>query len=122
MEKYFAPFRKNIIGLDTTITTPYGNDKKVLYADWTASGRNYRPIEERMCYEFMPYVANTHTETNETGMAMTHAYSRAKSIIKQHVNAKDTDVLLSCGSGMTGSSISFSVFLDLEFMKSIRMK
>ena len=114
MEKYFAPFRNGIIGLNTTITTPYGNDKKVLYADWTASGRNYRPIEERMCYEFMPYVANTHTETNDTGMAMTQAYSRAKRIIKQHVNAKDTDVLLSCGSGMTGVINKFQRILGFR--------
>ncbi|NNJ54682.1 MAG: selenocysteine lyase, partial [Bacteroidia bacterium] len=73
MENYFNKFRKHIIGINNTINTPYGENKKIVYADWTASGRNYLPIEQRMCNEIMPYVANTHTDTNSTGMAMTYA-------------------------------------------------
>jgi hypothetical protein len=38
LEKYFYPFRKNIIGIDTEFVTPDGI-KKILYADWIASGR-----------------------------------------------------------------------------------
>jgi selenocysteine lyase/cysteine desulfurase len=114
MEKYFEQFRNNIIGLNTTIDTPFGQNKRVLYADWTASGRNYAPIEKRIVEDFMPFVANTHTETNSTGMAMTYAYAKAKSIIKNHVNASDTDVLLSCGSGMTGVINKFQRILGFR--------
>jgi selenocysteine lyase/cysteine desulfurase len=114
MEEYFKFFRANIIGLETTIDTPYGKDMPVIYADWTASGRNYAPIEKRLSEQIMPYVANTHTETNSTGMAMTHAYAKAKLLIKQHVNASDTDVLVSCGSGMTGVINKFQRILGLR--------
>ena len=114
MEEYFDQFRENIIGLNTTIDTPYGANKRVLYADWTASGRNYGPIEKRIAEDFMPLVANTHTETNSTGMAMTYAYAKAKKIIKTHVNAKDTDVLLSCCSGMTGVINKFQRILGFR--------
>jgi len=88
MEEYFDQFRENIIGLNTTIDTPYGANKRVLYGDWTASGRNYGPIEKRIAEDFMPLVANTHTETNSTGMAMTYAYAKAKKIIKDTLTLK----------------------------------
>ena len=57
-------------------------EKKIIYTDWTASGRLYRPIEERLMNEFGPFVANTHTETSVTGTAMTMAYHEARHIIK----------------------------------------
>ena len=41
----------------------------MVYTDWTASGRLYRPIEEKLCNEFGPFVANTHTETTVSGTA-----------------------------------------------------
>ena len=61
------------------------------------------PIEEKILYQFGPYVANTHTETNITGKSMTWAYREAKNIIKKHVHANENDILLFEGSGMTGA-------------------
>ena len=61
LEKYFSKFRKHIVGIDQNIPTPFG-EKKMIYADWTASGRLYNPIEEKILNDFGPFVANTHTE------------------------------------------------------------
>ena len=122
MEKYFDKFRKNIIGITNTINTPYGSNKPIVYADWTASGRNYLPIEERMCHEIMPYVANTHTETNSTGMAMTYAYGKSKAIIKEHVNANENDVLISASSGMTGVVNKFQRILGFRIHEKYKDK
>ena len=101
-EKYFSKFREHIIGIDQSIRLPGGEEKSILYADWTASGRNYQVIEDRIQKDIMPFVANTHTETNSTGMAMTHCYHEARSIIKKHVKANENDVIISSNSGMTG--------------------
>lgn len=101
LEEYFAPFRKQIIGIDQVFETPYGS-KKIVYADWTASGRMYRPIEDILTEKIAPFVANTHTETNVTGSSMTLAYKKAKEIIKKHVNAVEGDILIASNSGMTG--------------------
>ena len=101
LELYFSDFRKDIIGVDQTFTTPFG-PQKIIYTDWTASGRLYRPIEEKLMNEFGPFVANTHTETTVTGTAMTLAYHEARHIIKQHVNANSDDILITDGTGMTG--------------------
>ena len=101
LEHYFSTFRNNIIGIDQEFVSPYGR-KKIIYADWIASGRMYKPLEDAMNNKFYPFVANTHTETNITGSSMTLAYKRAKEIIKKHVNAQDGDILISSNSGMTG--------------------
>lgn len=100
MESYFSKFRSQIIGDDLTIDTPYGK-KKVIYADWVASGRLYQGIEDKMVKDFGPYVANTHTETSETGVMMTLSYHHAQNIIKKHVNANQDDVIILAGFGMT---------------------
>lgn len=101
LESYFAPFRKHIIGIDQEFETPFGR-KKIVYADWTASGRMYQPIEDVLLKKIAPFVANTHTETNITGSSMTLAYKKAKEIIKKHVNAQEGDILIASNSGMTG--------------------
>ena len=113
MEEYFLPFREGIIGIDQTIHTCYGR-KKLLYADWTASGRCYGPIEKRFLNEIMPMVGNTHTETSSTGMAMTYAYHHAQKIIKKHVNAGKNDVIITSNSGMTGVVNKFQRILGLK--------
>ena len=100
MEKHFEKFRNNTIGNNLRYDTPYGN-VRMIYADWVASGRLYRPIEDTIANSVGPYVANTHTETSETGTLMTNAYHLAHRKIKQHVNANDNDIIITAGSGMT---------------------
>ncbi len=100
MEKYFEPFRKNIIGHDQEFNTPFGT-KKMIYADWIASGRYYRPIEEKLTYDFGPFIGNTHTETSTTGTLMTNSYHHSQHLIKKHVNAGENDVIIFAGFGMT---------------------
>ena len=114
LESYFAPFRQQVIGQDYTIETHFGS-KPLLYADWTASGRLYAPIENKLSQVFGPLVGNTHTETNITGTSMTLAYHKAQTIIKKHVNADlDKDVLLLVGSGMTGAINKFQRILGIK--------
>jgi len=100
LENFFSSFRKNIIGNQQVFESPFGK-KEIMYADWTASGRAYQPIEDCLQNKIMPFLANTHTETTVTGTLMSKAYEEAKVIIKQHVNANSDDVLIFCGSGMT---------------------
>ncbi len=99
-EEYFRKFRDGIVGIDATYMTPYG-EQKIVYCDWIASGRLYRPLETRMLEIVGPFVANTHTETSESGSRMTWAYHEAHKRIKQHVNAGPSDVIITAGPGMT---------------------
>ena len=98
--KDFAPYRSQVIGIDQAFDSPCG-EKRILYADWTASGRLYRPIEDYVANRLGPFVANTHTETTVTGTRMTAAYHQAQQIIKRHVHANDDDAIFFSGFGMT---------------------
>lgn len=100
LETHFDFFRQNTIGFDLEYKSPYGT-QKLIYADWIASGRLYKPIEFQIANVIGPYVANTHTETSETGTLMTKAYHYAHKLIKNHVNAGPEDVIITAGSGMT---------------------
>lgn len=115
----FDSIRKNTIGWDATIITPYGT-KKLLYADWIASGRLYAPIENILRYDIAPLVANTHTETTTTGSMMTLAYHKAQEIIKRHVGANHNDALIMAGSGMTGAISKLQRILGLKIPEQLR--
>lgn len=113
LEKHFSFFRENIIGIDQTFESPFGT-QKVIYTDWTASGRMYQKIEDTLLKKIYPFVANTHTETTQTGSSMTVAYHKAQHIIKSHVNASNNEVIVTCDSGMTGAINKFQRILGFK--------
>ena len=112
-EQYFNQFRIKTIGDGCHFNTPYGL-KKMIYADWVASGRLYRPIEDAFINVIGPFVGNTHTETSENGRLMTEAYRLAHRRIKEHVNAGPKDVIITTGFGMTGAIVKFQRILGMK--------
>ncbi len=119
MEKYFEKYRQNTIGNNKEYESPYGK-QRLIYADWVASGRLYKPIEDIITEKIGPYVANTHTETSETGALMTRAYKLAQKKIKQHCNAGENDVIITAGFGMTTVINKFQRILGLKnFIKKL---
>jgi selenocysteine lyase/cysteine desulfurase len=118
LENFFSKFRRNIIGRQQFFESPFGK-KELIYADWTASGRAYRPIEEYIQKEILPFVGNTHTDTTVTGTLMSKAYEQAKVIVKQHVHANSEDVLIFCGSGTTGAVNKLQRILGLRIPERI---
>lgn len=101
-ECYFSKFRENTIGIDHTFESVYG-EQNLIYADWVASGRLYTPIEDIMLNKIGPMIANTHSLSSQTGKTSTYAYNYARDIIKKSVNANESDVLVTTGTGMTAA-------------------
>ncbi|MFO7447765.1 MAG: aminotransferase class V-fold PLP-dependent enzyme [Ignavibacteriaceae bacterium] len=118
LEQHFKFFREHTIGWDKTFISPYG-EKKIVYADWIASGRLYAPIETSLCENFGPMVGNTHSESSVTGTSMTIAYHHAHDIIKKHVNAGQDDVIITAGSGMTDMINKFQRLLGLRIPEQL---
>jgi selenocysteine lyase/cysteine desulfurase len=116
LEIYFQQFRKNIIGAKTEYNSPYGS-QKLIYFDWVASGRLYKPIEKTIIEKFGSFVANTHTKTSESGTRMTLSYHLAHKIIKEHVHAGKNDVIITSGFGMTSVINKLQRILGLKHSK-----
>ena len=118
LEDYFSGFRSNIIGQEQMFESAFGY-KKIVYADWTATGRAYGPIEACLQEKILPFLANTHTETTVTGKCMSRAYEEAREIIKEHVHANSGDVLILCGSGMTAAVNKLQRILGLRIPEKV---
>ncbi|QNU66154.1 aminotransferase class V-fold PLP-dependent enzyme [Ruminiclostridium herbifermentans] len=121
LEDYFHEFRRNTIGYNHYFDSPYGK-QKIVYADWTASGRLYGPIETRIINEIGPFVGNTHSQSSFTGNAMTTAYNLAKEKIKLHVNADENDIIIPTGFGMTSAVNKLQRILGLRLCEKYSRK
>ncbi len=94
--------RSSVIGSREAIETPYG-ERRITYADYTASGRALSFLENFVRREVLPLYANTHTETSGTGRQTTRFREEARSIIKAVAGAGEEDALIFTGSGATGA-------------------
>jgi len=98
----FESVRSNIIGRNQILSGPFG-PRKLIYADYVASGRSYGPIEDTIRQYVLPLYANTHTEASVTGRQSTAFREQARQIIAKAVGANEQDALIFCGSGCTGA-------------------
>ncbi|CAF3474593.1 unnamed protein product [Rotaria sp. Silwood1] len=92
----------NVIGRNLQINTPWGS-RKIVYADYTASGRGLTFVEYCMMFNVLPYYANTHSENNACALHTTKFREGARTEIKRCVNATNDDVVIFTGSGSTAA-------------------
>lgn len=89
-----------LIGHNATIDGPRGK-KPLIYADYVASGRALRQIEEFVLTELLPFYANSHTEASYVGGMMTRLRREARDIIRAACNASGDHAVIFTGSGAT---------------------
>jgi selenocysteine lyase/cysteine desulfurase len=95
--------RSSVIGADTAVATPFGV-RRVVYADYTASGRSLSFVEDFIREHVLPLYANTHTETSGTGLQTTRFREEARDTIRRCVGAnREEHAVIFAGSGATGA-------------------
>ncbi|WP_432636414.1 aminotransferase class V-fold PLP-dependent enzyme [Albidovulum sp.] len=88
------------IGRGAIIDGPFG-PRDLLYADYVASGRAIRPVEEFVMSEVLPWYSNSHTEASHCGGVMTRMRREARVIIGSLCGAGPETAVIFAGSGAT---------------------
>jgi selenocysteine lyase/cysteine desulfurase len=95
-----AELRDGLIGENVILPGPFG-DKRLVYADYTASGRALRQVEDFVANEVLPFYANSHTEASYCGAYITRLRAQARQAIADAVNAGPDCSVIFAGSGAT---------------------
>lgn len=96
--------RENVIGSNhnTLLRTVFG-EKPHVYADYTASGKSLRFIEDYITRTIMPLYANTHSLQSASGKQTNYVREEARAIIKRVCNANEDHALIFTGTGATSA-------------------
>lgn len=113
--------RDSVIGSDYVVPGPFGN-RRVTYADYTASGRSLSFIEDYLREVVLPLYANTHTESSGTGLQTTRFREEAREMIRTCVNASDEHAVIFAGSGATGAIDRLIAVLGIRIPEALDEK
>jgi selenocysteine lyase/cysteine desulfurase len=94
--------RRAVIGDGTVLDGPFG-PRRLVYADYTASGRSLGFVEDFIRDRVLPLYGNTHTEASATGRQTTAMREEARAIIHRSVGGGADDVVVFGGAGTTGA-------------------
>jgi selenocysteine lyase/cysteine desulfurase len=98
----FTWLREGVLGDRAALATPFG-PRPLVYADYTASGRAFKPIEDFLQAQVLPFYANTHSESAFTGRQTHRFREEARNQIRAAVGAGPEHAVIFCGSGATGA-------------------
>lgn len=90
----------SVIGSDARIDGPNGS-VPLVYADYVASGRALRPVEEFVMQHVLPYYANSHTDASFCGSYSTRLREAARTEIARLTGAGPGCSVIFNGSGAT---------------------
>ncbi len=105
--------RAGLIGEGMAFDTPFGS-KRLVYADYTASGRALRQVEDFVSAQVLPYYANTHTEASFCGEAMSRLREQARAEIARIAGVGSDGHVIFTGSGATDALNRIVVGLGLR--------
>lgn len=89
-------------------------DVPLVYADYVASGRAMRQVEDYVAENVLPFYANSHTEASYCGSYITRLRREARAEIARLVGATEDDAVIFAGSGATAGLNRLVSLLGVE--------
>lgn len=86
--------------------------KRAKYFDFTASGLAFRAIHKRI-QKFLPFYANTHSNSAAHSILTTQIYEEAKQKIRECLGLGEEFALISVGSGSSGAIKMFQEIMGI---------
>ncbi len=111
-ENPIKTIREGLIGEGLTYAGRHG-EVPMVYADYVASGRALRQVEEFMLEKVLPFYANPHTEASYCGAYVNKLREEARAEIARITKADDCAVVFT-GSGATAGLGRLPALLGVE--------
>jgi len=92
--------RRGLIGEGMAFETPFGV-RRLVYADYVASGRALRQVEGFMAETVLPIYSNSHTEASFCGQSITRLRHAARAVVAAETGAEADCHVVFCGAGAT---------------------
>uniref|UniRef100_A0A0C9RI32 TtcA_2 protein n=2 Tax=Fopius arisanus TaxID=64838 RepID=A0A0C9RI32_9HYME len=102
----------NVIGKNGTFFGPFGR-RKVVYCDYTSSGRSLQFLEEYISREVLPCLGDTRASTSICSLQSSLFRHEARDIVRHAVGAGEQDAVLFTGHGTDDALRTLLHHLDL---------
>ncbi|XP_071641002.1 uncharacterized protein [Temnothorax longispinosus] len=103
----------NVIGKNGTFFGPFGR-RKVVYCDYTASGRSLQFLEDYIAKEVLPCLGDTRASTSICSLQSSLFRHEARDIVRHAVGASEQDAVLFTGQGTAAALRTLLRHLDLS--------
>ena len=105
--------RSGLIGDDVELDGPFGR-RRMIYADYVASGRALAQVEDFIRDRVLPYYANSHTQASFCGAYMTRLREAARAEVARLTGAGQGMSVVFAGAGSTAGINRLVGLLEID--------